>query len=186
MIIAADVSAERRAQADLRRAMQQLALLAATDGLTGLSNHRAFQERLAQECARAERHQAAPALLMLDVDHFKQYNDAFGHPAGDAVLRRVADVLRRETRAEDMAARYGGEEFAILLPDVPAACAEDAAERVRTAVGGEHWDLRPITVSVGIGVWQPGLPPSALVKRADDALYLSKQRGRDRVTRWRG
>ena len=181
-IIAADITAERRTQAELQEAVRQLAVLAATDGLTGLTNHRVFQDKLAEACAHAERYDTAPALLLLDVDSFKQYNDSFGHPAGDEVLRRVAGVIRRSIRSTDTAARYGGEEFAVILPDT--ADAGRVAEHVRREVAAEEWPLRPVTVSLGVGVWQCGLSASALIKRSDTALYASKQQGRNQVTVW--
>ncbi len=105
----------------MREANAQLAALAVTDGLTGLKNHRAFKERLAEEFHRAARYQLPFALLLLDVDHFKTYNDAFGHPAGDDVLRRVGVLLRENVRDTDFAARYGGEEVVVLLPFTGAA-----------------------------------------------------------------
>ncbi len=168
---------------ELEAANAALEALATTDGLTGLLNHRAFQERLAEEFGRADRHDAPLSLLLLDVDQFKQYNDAFGHPAGDDVLRRVADVLRRSVRDADQVARYGGEEFVVVLPQTDVAGARLIAERIRAAVATEPWPRRLVTVSVGATSLGPDAPtPAAMIARADDALYRSKREGRDRVT----
>ncbi len=170
-------------KAELERANAELAALATTDGLTGLKNHRAFQERLAEEFSRADRYDAPLSLLLLDVDHFKQYNDAFGHPAGDDVLRRVARLLETSTRGLDQVARYGGEEFVVILPQTGADGARVIAERVRAAVVSGPWDRRPITVSIGVCTLTLGTPtPDALIASADAALYCSKAGGRNRVT----
>jgi len=159
--------------------------LATTDGLTGLIDHRTFQERLAEECSRATRYKTPLSLLLLDVDKFKQFNDTFGHPAGDAILKRVADILHGCARNTDIVARYGGEEFVIILTETEADKAVLAAERVRAAIEDAVWTLRPITVSIGICTLDEALrTPAALVQVADKALYFSKQTGRNRSTHW--
>ncbi|MPZ72185.1 MAG: diguanylate cyclase [Nitriliruptorales bacterium] len=150
---------------------------AQTDGLTGLWNHAAFWRRLQAEHARARRNGTAYSVLMLDVDHFKALNDKYGHQTGDAVLRRMADILGGRVRGSDVLARYGGEEFAVLLPDTPQEPAADVAEKLRRllAVGG---------ISVSIGVADNGDDAATaddVVAAADRALYDAKLAGRARV-----
>ncbi len=170
-------------KAELEKANAELEALATQDGLTGLKNHRALQERLAEEWGRASRYGTPLSLLLLDVDFFKQYNDAFGHPAGDEVLKQVSRRLEGAARETDFAARYGGEEFAVLLPHTDHEGAMRLAERVRAAVAAGIWPLRPVTVSVGVATIRPDMPDAAaLVTGADRALYRSKADGRDRVT----
>lgn len=167
----------------LREANSQLEKLATTDGLTELRNHRTFQGLLAREFGLARRHKKPLSLAMLDVDHFKDFNDAFGHPAGDTVLRRVAAILKDAVRSSDYTARYGGEEFALLLPETGPAGAETLAEKVRHTVAAASWDHRDITVSIGVGsLGDAILSPQALIEAADKALYQSKREGRNRVT----
>jgi len=171
------------AKAELTKANERLRQLAATDGLTGLGNHREFQTRLEAELQRADRYGHDVSLLMMDVDHFKQYNDSFGHPAGDEVLRTVAELLRQEARESDFVARYGGEEFAVILPMTGPADAAQMAERVRARIEWHGWPLRAVTVSVGLASRSLPLATSeALLKAADQALYASKQAGRNRVS----
>ena len=170
-------------KSQLEETNKELEALATTDGLTGLKNRRTFSAKLAEEHARAVRYHQPLSLLLLDVDHFKQYNDAYGHPAGDAVLRRVAEALGRTARDTDMAARYGGEEFAVILPFTDEAGALVMAERVRAAIADSDWGKRPITVSVGIGTLSLDTPtPDSLTGCADRALYQSKEAGRNRVS----
>lgn len=157
--------------------------LAATDGLTGLKNRRALQERLTEELQRAHRHNGLLSILLLDVDHFKAFNDKFGHPEGDAVLTQVAETLQEIARSTDVAARYGGEEFMLVLPETDAAGAVRIAERLRHAIAEAAWPHRPVTVSIGAATSTPGSDGvQALIDRADKALYRSKHRGRDCVT----
>jgi diguanylate cyclase (GGDEF)-like protein len=170
-------------QEGLARKNAELARLAETDPLTGLCNRRRFDEALRMHASLANRRGLPLALAMLDVDHFKAYNDAFGHPAGDGVLRGIARLLRDEARAHDVLARYGGEEFAALLPATDATAAQSFAERLRAAIEAADWPLRPITASFGVATLDPVAPdPSALVRMADAALYRSKRLGRNRVT----
>jgi diguanylate cyclase (GGDEF)-like protein len=125
------------------------------------------------------------SLVLLDVDHFKSYNDAFGHPAGDDVLRAVGALLRRGVRNCDITARYGGEEFAVLLPGAGADKAVEIADRLRGLVAGHDWPSRPVTASFGVATLDPLAPPSGpdeLVEQADRALYSSKRLGRNCVT----
>jgi diguanylate cyclase (GGDEF)-like protein/putative nucleotidyltransferase with HDIG domain len=161
----------------------ELQVLATTDGLTGLNNHRAFQELLRKEVERTRRYNAPLSLLLLDVDDFKLYNDAFGHPAGDDVLRKVGKVLRATARANDQVARYGGEEFAVILLETDAQSARLAAERFRAAIERAGWQKRQITLSVGaVTLSETVHAPAALIAEADTALYRSKARGRNCVT----
>ncbi|BDI29830.1 GGDEF domain-containing protein [Capsulimonas corticalis] len=172
-----------RAQILLEKQNARLETLATTDGLTGLTNHRTFQERLELEWRRAGRHGAPLAMILLDVDHFKQYNDVFGHPEGDVVLKTVAEVLRSQGRSTDTVARYGGEEFALILPETDQLAAFHMAERIREAIEKQEWPLRPITISLGVSAVRMDIyAPVDLVTRADAALYESKHRGRNRTT----
>ena len=169
--------------AELERQKDELAALATTDGLTGLKNHRAFQESLTANFENGVRYQNPLSLLLIDVDKFKQYNDTFGHPAGDEVLKQVAQTLLAASRSADFVARYGGEEFVILLPNTDATGAIEAGERVRRAVAEQRWEQRDITISIGAVSLMPSTESAAqMVESADKALYLSKERGRNRVT----
>jgi diguanylate cyclase (GGDEF)-like protein/PAS domain S-box-containing protein/putative nucleotidyltransferase with HDIG domain len=164
----------------LADANTKLGLLATTDGLTGLYNHRTFHERLSEEIYRAKRYGSSLSLLLLDVDRFKQYNDTFGHPEGDAVLRTVATLIQESVRDCDLAARYGGEEFAIILPESDSIAARIAAERVRTVIEEAGWLRSPVTVSVGVSTLTGLMDSGAdMVAHADRALYRSKQLGRN-------
>ncbi len=167
---------------ELEQVNRELCDLATTDGLTGLKNHRAFQERLAAECETARRHHLPLSLLLLDVDHFKQYNDTFGHPAGDAVLKQVARLLKQTTRDCDFAARYGGEEFVVILPQTSQANAVKAAERCRVSIEAAAWDCRTVTASFGVATLSLDNPDSdSLIAAADQALYAAKYNGRNQV-----
>lgn len=189
--IAGDITAEKAARDDLRRAHEeldrrnaQLAELATTDALTGVKNRRRFQEDLDLLAAQASRRNSPLSLVMFDVDHFKQYNDTFGHPAGDEVLVRVGAILREVVRDQDVAARYGGEEFVVLLPGAGAAEAMVFAERLRRTLESHPWPLRPVTASLGVATATPPTPGlSDLLGRADRALYAAKRAGRNRVLR---
>jgi diguanylate cyclase (GGDEF)-like protein/PAS domain S-box-containing protein len=173
----------RRYQADLERANAQLQTLATTDRLTGVKNRGAFNDALDDEFDRAARYGHPLSVVLLDVDHFKLFNDTFGHPAGDTVLRAVAGALLKTVRSTDTVARYGGEEFVILLPETDYAGAMVLAERCRRAVAGVSWDKRPVTVSVGVATRSPATADAtALVQQADNALYCSKHAGRNRVS----
>ena len=175
--------AKLRAQQErLIDANARLEALAALDALTGLKNRRAFEERLHEEISRARRSKESFALLLLDIDHFKNFNDSFGHPRGDDVLKDVARLLSRGVRDADLIARYGGEEFAIILPDTDRDGAKLMGERLRVAIEENAWDVRPITASVGAAAWTDGASPESLIDQADRALYRSKQAGRNIVT----
>ena len=166
----------------LARQNARLAELASTDELTGVKNRRRFREDLDLLFAQADRQRSPLSLILLDIDHFKQYNDAFGHPAGDRVLRQVGATLRSSLRGHDVVARYGGEEFVVLLPATDPEGAMEAAERLRAAIAGHDWPNRPVTASFGVATSGPDtLDADMLVDHADRALYFSKKAGRDRT-----
>jgi diguanylate cyclase (GGDEF)-like protein/PAS domain S-box-containing protein len=170
-------------QEEILKAAIQLENLAVHDGLTGAKNRRAFDEHLEAEWQRARRYKTPLSLVLLDVDKFKLYNDSFGHPAGDAVLKKVAQVLSDSVRNIDFVARYGGEEFVLLLPNTDCAGAMVLAERLRERIEQVHWTLRPVTASFGVATLdERANAPAGLLQAADEALYASKEAGRNRVT----
>jgi len=165
-----------------------LSALSRTDGLTGLLNRQAWEEAAAAEASRCRRSGGTASLLMLDVDHFKAINDRHGHPAGDTVLRSVAQILRDSLRQEDLPGRYGGEEFGIVLPDTGAAGAAVVAERVRRRIEAAVLERRSAvhaTVSIGFAELEPqDADFNAWIARADRALYAAKAAGRNRCMRF--
>ena len=166
----------------LRERNEELERLSASDSLTGLSNRRILTQRLSEELLRSQRQNHSFTVVMLDVDHFKKYNDAHGHPAGDEVLKRVANILRTSTRAGDCTARYGGEEFAVLLSGKGAEEATQLAERIRERVAEEEFTAGRITISAGIAEFPDhGHTAEAVISSADEALYEAKREGRNRV-----
>ncbi len=168
----------------LRRKNEELERLSVTDGLTGLYNRRRLMETLTDETRRSQRLKHTFAVLMVDVDHFKKYNDSFGHQAGDTVLTKVATLLREATREVDFVARYGGEEFLILLPETGMGEALDIAERIRTRIAAEVFHGRHMTVSIGVSEFPlHGENADQVVGAADEALYEAKREGRDKVRR---
>lgn len=170
-------------QAELAARVRELDALATIDGLTGIANRRTFQARLEAECARSDRDNAPLALMLLDIDRFKSLNDTYGHPAGDEVLTMMGRVLVSSSRNTDLVARFGGEEFAVILINTDKSAARGAAERLRTRIEAEHWPHRSITVSIGIASWGLGADTaSKLINQADQALYSSKEHGRNRTT----
>ncbi|MDR3634420.1 MAG: diguanylate cyclase [Isosphaeraceae bacterium] len=182
-IVLARVRSAARIKADSDRIAdmnERLAELAMTDGLTGLKNHRYFRETFPLLLSLTNRQNLHMSVLMIDTDDFKTYNDSFGHPAGDEVLKALALILARQVRQQDVVARYGGEEFAVLLPGIDGAAARATAERLRAAVEANPWPLRPITISIGLASQGPNaLEGQALVDRADCALYEAKRAGRN-------
>jgi diguanylate cyclase (GGDEF)-like protein/PAS domain S-box-containing protein len=161
----------------------KLEILARVDPMTGLKNRRAFQERLALEFHRAGRYLVPLSLLLLDIDHFKPYNDTYGHPAGDRVLMQLAHILVQNARGVDFVVRFGGEEFAVILPHTAEMGALTIAERFRQAISMADWPHRTITASFGAATLTPGSGDTeTLIAEADKALYLSKSRGRNCVT----
>ena len=177
-----------RANSALEKANAELSRLAFKDGLTGLYNHRAFQERMREEVARARRYRKPCTLVFVDIDHFKQFNDKHGHPRGDSLLKAVGDLLLSQVRASDVCARYGGEEFCLLLPETGKEGGKIKAERLRELVHGTHFPgaeflpLKRLTMSFGVAEFPTdALTADDLVSRADHALYVAKRLGRDRV-----
>jgi diguanylate cyclase (GGDEF)-like protein len=170
--------------------LETLTRRATTDGLTGLSNRKTFLTRLAEDLARLDgRHPCA--VVMLDLDHFKRINDSYGHPFGDEVLRRVAGILGKAVRKGDTAGRYGGEEFALYLHMADPEKAREVAGRFLRMIRQARFlhEGREVTVTASLGVAcspDHGVGAEELLKRADEALYLSKNRGRDRVTVYPG
>ncbi|MBE9610755.1 sensor domain-containing diguanylate cyclase [Chitinilyticum piscinae] len=175
-----DITERKRLEEELKRR-------ATTDSLSGLANRAHFMERSESELIRSKRYGHPLSLLMLDIDFFKQINDSFGHPAGDQVIQRVAEIARACLRDTDLIARMGGEEFAILLPETALSATLDAAERLRHAIE-THLVITPeqhrirFTTSIGAAQWcEEDQSISDLLKRADNALYQAKQTGRNRV-----
>lgn len=152
--------------------------VAGKDHLTGLPNRRALVRAFGRESGKAVRHRRSLSAIFLDIDFFKNYNDKFGHPAGDKVLVLMAQVLEEHTRNIDVPSRYGGEEFMILLPETDLPKGLEVAERIRLATPS---DLRDVTISVGVAQWQKGQNFDDFAAVADSAMYYAKQQGRNRV-----
>lgn len=177
------------ANSELGQVVDKLAHMARTDGLTGLLNHRAFRKALEVEMSRARRTGTPLSLMMIDVDHFKNYNDTYGHPAGDDALVRVAEVLESNLRVTDVIARYGGEEFSVVLADTTREAAVHVAEKVREMVASDQFikgAVEPlpagVTISVGISVYpHDAKNDKGMISLADQALYAAKTQGRNRV-----
>jgi diguanylate cyclase (GGDEF)-like protein len=162
--------------------------LACRDGLTGIFNHRYFQDSLEAELNRACRHDGNFSLVFLDVDHFKQYNDINGHQQGDKLLRKLAQILARSLRKPDILARYGGEEFVIILPETSKTNAGIYGEKIRHAIekfpfaGKEKLPEGNLTISIGISTFpEDGRDRYSLIEYADQALYQAKKGGRNKV-----
>jgi len=180
------VEALARKNRELSEVNAFLAERANRDGLTGLYNHRYFQEALARETALCKRHGRDLSLIFGDVDNFKKFNDTHGHQAGDAVLRGIAEILQKCIRMSDILARYGGEEFVVLLPDTNKEDTRILAERIRAATeshpfpGGETQPGGKLTISLGISSFpEDGRQPADLIQGADSALYAAKRDGRN-------
>ena len=179
----AELRARVRATLRTRRLLDLLSRKAMIDGLTGLWNRAYFEQHLDIEVAKARRAGQAVACIMADLDHFKSVNDRYGHPAGDAVLAQVAQLLVEGCREQDIVCRYGGEEFAVILPSTTEQKAQEIAERLRAAIAlhsGKYNGVR-ISVTCSFGVADVHQIPPSLVELADQALYLAKKGGRNRV-----
>ncbi|HVZ73582.1 MAG TPA: diguanylate cyclase [Polyangia bacterium] len=171
------------------RMYQALEEQATTDGLTGLVNHRTFQERFSAMLGRADRHKFPVSIILTDIDHFKKVNDTYGHPTGDDVLRKVAGILKASARKIDIGARYGGEEFAIVLESTDREGARQLAERIRNEVGAQTFQSSKgpfkATMSLGIATYpEDGKEKAELIAHADQCLYAAKHGGRNRTVCW--
>ncbi|MCG8608096.1 diguanylate cyclase [bacterium] len=173
---------------ELQRAKEELRQLAITDGLTSLYNYRYFQEQLLQELNRARRHNLQVSLVMIDIDHFKHYNDTHGHPAGDLILKQIASLLKSNIRNIDLASRYGGEEFALVLIETNKSSAGIVAEKIRKLVEDQSFEQEEsqpngtLTISTGVATFpEDGDDFDQLVSNADQRLYRAKQAGRNLI-----
>ncbi len=173
---------------ELQRTKEELRQLAITDGLTSLYNYRYFRDQLLQELKRAQRHSLKVAVVMIDIDHFKQYNDKNGHPAGDVVLKDIARLLRDNIRNIDLAARYGGEEFSLILIETDKPSAKIVSEKIRKLVedyGFAYESSQPdgkLTISSGDATFpEDGEDFDTLVSKADQRLYRAKEAGRNLI-----
>jgi diguanylate cyclase (GGDEF)-like protein len=178
---------ERELTRERVRMMEKLQKLAVTDGLTKLYNSRSFYSQLETEVDRFNRYRHPLALLLLDLDHFKDYNDSYGHLEGDKVLVRFSQIIKSCLRTNDSAYRYGGEEFTVILPETAGAEARTVAQRIRSALEAERFSPEngnevQITISIGVTQYHSKEELSSFIQRADKAMYLSKQNGRNRVS----
>ena len=178
---------ERELTQERVKMLEQLQKLATTDGLTKLYNSRHFYNQLTLEVDRSNRYNPPLSLLLLDIDHFKNYNDNFGHLEGDKVLVRLAQIIESCLRKLDTAYRYGGEEFTVILPETTGEEAETVAYRIKDTVEKEKFTPRSgasvfVTISVGVTQYVPTEDITAFVKRADTAMYASKDEGRNKVS----
>lgn len=170
---------------------EEISRLAITDGLTGLYNHRAFQERLSEEIERTKRYNRTLVLLMLDIDHFKSFNDLYGHQTGDEILKIIAKLIKNNIRSVDFAARYGGEEFMVILPEAGCEDAICISERIRLSIVGYPFTVESgehvmITVSIGtICFPEDSAMKEDLLRKVDQALYFAKEKGRNMVCNYR-
>jgi diguanylate cyclase (GGDEF)-like protein len=181
------VLAERELANDRGRMMEKLQKLAITDGLTKLHNSRSFYSQLEVEVDRFNRYKRSLALLLMDIDHFKKYNDSYGHLEGDKALVTIAQIIKSCLRKLDSAYRYGGEEFTVILPETSCEEAQTVAQRIKSALKAEnfmpqHGKEAKITISIGVTEYFPGEQLSEFIQRADKAMYLSKEKGRNKVT----
>jgi diguanylate cyclase (GGDEF)-like protein/PAS domain S-box-containing protein len=167
---------------ELLASTKKLEGLSLTDGLTGIKNRRAFDEALNSQVAYSQRRQSSIALLMIDVDNFKSFNDEYGHPAGDEVLKIVARLIQDTIRTEDTLARYGGEEFSLVLPQADIEAGKRTAERIRANIQSWNWQVRNITVSIGVASqYGSAVEATTLLQMADECLYQAKTSGRNKV-----
>ena len=174
----------------LREHLEEVRREAMTDALTTLANRKAFDEGLAQACETARVSGKPLSLAIMDIDHFKRFNDTWGHQTGDQVLRYVASVMARVGENPRLAARFGGEEFAVIFPGEPTSALMSELDEIRTEIGSRalkrrstNEELGSVKISVGVADFCPGDTPTSLLERADAALYASKRGGRDRITR---
>ncbi|MFN3465705.1 MAG: GGDEF domain-containing protein [Terricaulis sp.] len=187
--LSAQMEQSTRQVASLKTALQHVKVEALTDRLTGLANRRLFDDTLDAKLAEAEADAAPLSLLMCDIDHFKRFNDTWGHQVGDQVIRYIASVLRAHASGDALAARYGGEEFSVILPRASLERAQACASAIQSAVNSKHLSRRStgesigaVTISIGLAAWRRGESASHLIERADQCLYASKRAGRNRIT----
>jgi diguanylate cyclase len=173
----------------LRTALRHVRAEALTDGLTGLANRKMFDETLRMRLREANVQQSDMCLILLDIDHFKRFNDTWGHQTGDQIIRFIATSLQRQCQTDHLVARYGGEEFAIIMPRTRLAGARTIAESIRVAIEGKkllrkstNENLGKITISIGIAQYRTADTMHDLIERADTCLYASKRSGRNRIT----
>ena len=173
---------------DLRNHLQDVRKQGLTDGLTQVANRRAFDIRLGESIQEARALQNTFTLIMADVDHFKKFNDRYGHQMGDEVLKIVGKIMTHRLKEDDFVARYGGEEFSVILPDTKLADGQAVAERLRSALAGKRLrnrrtgdDFGRVTLSLGVTHYVPGDSAQSVIERADKALYQAKREGRNRV-----
>jgi len=181
-----DITAQRQIEQELRESEKKYKELSITDGLTKLYNSRHFYNSLQLEIERANRYQRSLALLMIDIDDFKKFNDTYGHLVGDKVLAQTGEVIRNALREADTGYRYGGEEFAVILPETVGPGAVEVAERIRKElvampISGIAKTSRNITASMGVSELQAKDKLSEFIKRADENLYAAKTEGKNRV-----
>jgi diguanylate cyclase (GGDEF)-like protein len=190
LVAVTDLSASMRRETLLKAQAEKLGIQSLTDELTGVANRRRMNQYLEEEVRRAARSYRPLSVILLDIDHFKQFNDRFGHLAGDDCLIRVALSLQaRVSRAGDLLARYGGEEFCVILPDTDSEAALALAESLRLKIAGLNIGhpmnscAPTVTISLGVATWLPGLPETStgLLLKTDNALYRAKQQGRNCV-----
>lgn len=186
-LIIYDVTDEAVNKIEQKLANSRLQEISRTDALTQLFNRGHWEEQLRQEFARMQRSKRPSTLIMLDIDHFKQINDKYGHPAGDEVIREVARRIKRTKRSTDVAGRYGGEEFAVLLLDTEPDQALYFAERLRKVVEKKpvEFEQHTISLTISVGIAQNSADIESAqnwIEKADEALYTSKREGRNRVT----
>jgi diguanylate cyclase (GGDEF)-like protein len=171
----------------LENELKESNVIAITDTLTNLFNHRYFHEQFSLEVKRSQRYNRILSLIMLDVDSFKTYNDRYGHLEGDRILREIALLMKRNVRQMDTVSRYGGEEFTIILPETDLKGAKTVAEKIRreaeemSLVNEKTKEVIKITVSAGVAMYEHGLSKDNLIARADQALYQAKAEGKNKV-----
>ena len=182
------LNAAKREMESLQQSLATASVEATRDPITGLANRRGFNTAIERACERAANDFRTFCLLMLDIDHFKSFNDRFGHLMGDSVISLVGAMLKQSIKGQDLAARYGGEEFAVILPDTTLANAKVVANQIREKIMGRELKKRAsgeslgkVTVSIGVSAHRPGEWPRSIIERADNCLYEAKHAGRNCV-----
>lgn len=179
---------ERKLSKDRDKMMKKMEQLAITDGLTKLYNSRHFYHQIEHEIQRSKRYNHPLALVLIDIDHFKNYNDTYGHLEGDKILLKLAEIINSHLRTMDSAYRYGGDEYTIILPATSGKEAATAAERINNTIKSEKFypnlNVKPITITISAGITQyfNNEELTTFIQRTDQAMYLSKKQGRNKVT----